>query len=110
MSKAEKRYRGIYFATVVLGLVSALFMARFSFSLGKVIDVVLDPTESLQKTMSICICMAACWLVVSFIYNYTEIIYVNRIMPSVQGALPQGTAHLSGREKWALFKPVFKGY
>lgn len=49
MSKAEKRYRGIYFATVVLGLVSALFMARFSFSLGKVIDVVLDPTESLQK-------------------------------------------------------------
>ena len=52
MSKAEKRYRGIYFATVVLGLVSALFMARFSFSLGKVIDVVLDPTESLQKTMS----------------------------------------------------------
>ena len=46
MSKAEKRYRGIYFATVVLGLVSALFMARFSFSLGKVIDVVLDPTES----------------------------------------------------------------
>ncbi len=93
MSKAEKRYRGIYFATVVLGLVSALFMARFSFSLGKVIDVVLDPTESLQKTMSICICMAACWLVVSFIYNYTEIIYVNRIIRYLKKNLYKALYH-----------------
>ncbi|MCI8316834.1 MAG: ABC transporter ATP-binding protein [Lachnospiraceae bacterium] len=84
MAAAEKRYRGIYILTVILGFIAAIFMARFSFCLGKVIDVVIDPTDSLQTTILSCIYMAVCWLIVSFLYNYTEIIYVNKIVHSLK--------------------------
>lgn len=84
MATAEKRYRGIYILTVVLGLIAAIFMARFSFCLGKVVDVVIDPTDSLQATMLSCICMAVCGLIVSFLYNYAEIIYVNKIVRTLK--------------------------
>lgn len=80
MATAEKQYRGIYILTMILGFISAIFMARFSFCLGKVIDVVIDPTDSLQTSMLTCIYMAVCWLIVSFVYNCTKIIYVNKIV------------------------------
>ncbi len=93
MATAEKRYRGIYILTVILGFVSAIFMAQFSFWLGKVIDVVIDPTDSLQTTMLFCIYMAVGWLIVSFIYNYTEIIYVNKIVRCLKKDLYKALYH-----------------
>lgn len=35
MATAEKQYRGIYILTMILGFISAIFMARFSFVLEK---------------------------------------------------------------------------
>ena len=80
MVKAEKRYRGIYILTAFFGLISACFMAVFSFCLGRVVDVVIDPSDSLQTTMLLCIGMAVCGLIVSFFYDYAKIVYVNKIV------------------------------
>ena len=80
MAKAEKRYRGIFILTAFFGLISACFMAVFSFCLGKVVDVVINPSDSLQSTMLLCIGMAACGLAASFLYDYAKIVYVNKIV------------------------------
>lgn len=80
MSKANRKYRGIYVLTVVFGMVSAFFMSRFSVSLGKLIDVVIDPADSLKTAIVLCICMLVCWLFFSFICDYVEIVYVNKIV------------------------------
>ena len=79
MTSARKRYKYVYFFMVIFGLISAFFMSRFSVCLGKVIDVVLDPTDTLVKTMLLCVLMLVCWLLASFLYDYSEIIYVNKI-------------------------------
>ncbi len=93
MATAEKQYRGIYILTMILGFISAIFMARFSFCLGKVIDVVIDPTDSLQTSMLTCIYMAVCWLIVSFVYNCTKIIYVNKIVRFLKTNLYKALYH-----------------
>lgn len=80
MSEAKRKYRGIYVLTALLGLASAFFMSRFSVCLGSVIDVVVEPGDSLQAVMLFCICMLLCWLAVSFIHSYTEILYVNKVV------------------------------
>lgn len=70
----------IYALTIVFGMVSAFFMSRFSVSLGSLIDVVIDPADSLKTAILLCVCMLVCWLLFSFICDYTEIIYVNKIV------------------------------
>ena len=80
MAKVEKRYRGFYLLTAFFGLVSACFMAVFSFCLGRVVDVVINPSDSLPTTMLLCIGTAVCGLVASFLYDYAKIVYVNKIV------------------------------
>lgn len=80
MQIAQKKYRIIYILTIILGFITAFFMSRFSLCLGKVIDVVLNPTDTLVRTILTCIIMMVCWLVTSFLYDYSEIIYVNKII------------------------------
>lgn len=80
MSKAKRRYRGIYVLTVIFGIVSAFFMSRFSVSLGKLIDVVIEPADSLKTAIGLCVCMLVCWLSFSFLFDYAEIVYVNKIV------------------------------
>lgn len=80
MAKAEKRYRGFYLLTAFFGLVSACFMAVFSFCLGRVVDVVINPSDSLPTTMLLCIGTAVCGLAASFLYDYAKIVYVNKIV------------------------------
>lgn len=80
MAKAEKRYRGFYLLTAFFGLVSACFMAIFSFCLGRVVDVVINPSDSLPTTMLLCIGTAVCGLAASFLYDYAKIVYVNKIV------------------------------
>lgn len=79
MTAAKKKYKYIYITTVILGLISAFFMSRFSLCLGNVIDVVLAPTQALINTVLICVIMLICWLATSCIYDYTEIIYANKV-------------------------------
>ena len=79
MTNAKKKYKIVYFLTVIFGLSSAFFMSRFSICLGKVIDVVIDPKDTLIKTMLLCLLMLLCWLFTSFLYDYSEIVYVNKI-------------------------------
>ncbi|MDE6055607.1 MAG: hypothetical protein K2G55_18035, partial [Lachnospiraceae bacterium] len=80
MAAAEKRYRGIYILTAFFGLIAACFMAIFLFCLGGVVDVVIDPSDSLQTTMLLCICMAVCGLIALFLYDYVKIVYANKIV------------------------------
>lgn len=80
MSKARRHYGGIYVLTIFFGMVSAFFMSRFSVSLGKLIDVVINPVQILKKTILLCIGTLVCWLLFSFIYDYVEIIYVNKVV------------------------------
>ena len=80
MVQAKKRYRGIYILTVIFGMVSAFFMSRFSVSLGKLIDVVINPDQILKTTIFVCVGMLVCWLFFSFVYDYVEIVYVNKVV------------------------------
>lgn len=80
MNNAKQRYKYRYLFTVVMGLISAVFMSRFSVSLGKVIDVVITPKDTLINTVLLCGAMLLCWLLASFIYDYSAIAYVNRII------------------------------
>jgi len=93
MAEAEKRYRGIYILIALFGFISALFMAIFSFCLGKVIDVVVAPTDSLQTTMLLCIGTALCGLLASFLYDYTKIVYVNKIVRYLKTKLYKALYH-----------------
>lgn len=93
MAKAEKRYRGIFVLTAFFGLVSACFMAVFSFCLGKVVDVVINPSDSLRTTMLLCIGMAVCGLAASFLYDYAKIVYVNRIVRYLKANLYKALYH-----------------
>ena len=93
MAKAEKRYRGIFIVTAFFGLVSACFMAVFSFCLGKVVDVVINPSDSLQTTMLLCIGTAVCGLIASFLYDYAKIVYVNRIVRCLKTNLYRALYH-----------------
>ena len=79
MINAKRKYRIVYWLTVIFGLGSAFYMSRFSVCLGNVIDVVIDPKDTLIKTMLLCLLMLLCWLVTSFLYDYSEIVYVNKI-------------------------------
>ena len=93
MAKAEKRYRGIYILTAFFGLISACFMAVFSFCLGRVVDVVINPSDSLQTIMLLCIGMAVCGLIVSFFYDYAKIVYVNKIVRYLKTNLYKALYH-----------------
>lgn len=93
MADAEKRYRGIFIVTAFFGLVSACFMAIFSFCLGRVVDVVISPSDSLQTTMLLCIGMAVCGLAASFLYDYARIVYVNKIVRYLKTNLYRALYH-----------------
>lgn len=93
MADAEKRYRGIFIVTAFFGLVSACFMAIFSFCLGRVVDVVISPSDSLQTTMLLCIGMAVCGLAASFLYDYAKIVYVNKIVRYLKTNLYRALYH-----------------
>lgn len=93
MAEAEKRYRGIFILTAFIGLVSACFMAVFSFCLGKVVDVVINPSDSLQTTMLLCIGMAVCGLIASFLYDYAKIVYVNKVVRCIKTKLYRALYH-----------------
>lgn len=93
MANAEKRYRGIFILTACFGLISACFMAVFSFCLGRVIDVVINPSDSLQTTMLLCIAMAVCGLIASFLYDYARIVYVNKIVRHLKTNLYRALYH-----------------
>ncbi len=93
MAGAERRYRGIYIVTAFFGLVSACFMAVFSFCLGRVVDVVINPSDSLQTTMLLCIGMAVCGLIASFLYDYAKIVYVNKIVRCLKTNLYKALYH-----------------
>lgn len=80
MSKANRQYKWIYVLTIVFGMMTAFFMSRFSVSLGKLIDVVVNPDDSLKTAIGLCVCMLVCWLSFSFICDYTEIVYVNKMV------------------------------
>ncbi|MDE6620897.1 MAG: hypothetical protein K2K74_10510, partial [Lachnospiraceae bacterium] len=93
MAGAERRYRGIYIVTAFFGLVSACFMAIFSFCLGRVVDVVINPSDSIQATMLLCIGMAVCGLIASFLYDYAKIVYVNKIVRCLKTNLYKALYH-----------------
>ncbi|MDE7204721.1 MAG: ABC transporter ATP-binding protein/permease [Lachnospiraceae bacterium] len=93
MAAAEKRYRGIYILTAFFGLIAACFMAIFLFCLGGVVDVVIDPSDSLQTTMLLCICMAVCGLIALFLYDYVKIVYANKIVRHLKTKLYKALYH-----------------
>lgn len=84
MKEASKKYRFLYVIVVVFGLISAFFMSRFSISLGKLIDVVIEPDGSLVMAMGLCVAMLLCWLIISFFYDYAEISYINKVVRYVK--------------------------
>lgn len=87
MKEASKRNYFVFCLVVIFGLIAAFFMSRFSICLGNVIDVVINPNDSLVHSIEMCVFMLLCWLVVSFLYDYTEIIYVNRVVRFIKRKL-----------------------
>ncbi len=84
MKTTMKKYRGFYIATIAMGCLAAFFMSRFSVYLGGVIDIVSTPDGKLAKSMLLCVAMLAAYLVFSFLFDYMEMLYVNKVVRTLK--------------------------